>query len=226
MAGDGALSRSGRAVDGDDDLAGRRERAERGGTHPRFFVPCLGRAVKPNRLLFPALAPAASAGLRLLPREALAPRTGLLAPREVVADFPAGLEPLELTLRCPQAGAGELAERVPEAPLAGRAAGRPFPLEGLPLFEAVPAWASLRLPWAPAPALVLQRAVEADRAPLAGRTPAGRESEATRRAGRLPEDDCAGLRSREGVAGRLKWGREAADFPLAAGLRVAAARGV
>lgn len=39
-------------------------------SHPRFFVPCLGRAVKPKRLLLPALAPAENAGLRL-PRASL-----------------------------------------------------------------------------------------------------------------------------------------------------------
>jgi hypothetical protein len=42
------------------------------------------------------------------------------------------------------------------------------------------------------------------RVPLAVCVPAGRDSELERRAGRLLNDDCAGLRSREWVAGRLK----------------------
>jgi hypothetical protein len=57
----------------------------------------------------------------------------------------------------------------------------------------------------------------AGRLPEAEREAAGRDSAPARLAGRLPEADCAGLRSRECVAGRLKWGR-AADFPLANGL--------
>ena len=66
---------------------------------------------------------------------------------------------------------------------------------------------------------------EAGRAPLAVREPTGRDSAPALRAGRLPEDDCAGLRSREWVAGRLKWGRDATGFPLETGLRAAAVRG-
>jgi hypothetical protein len=46
-------------------------------THPRFFVSCLGRAVKPYRLLLPALAPAASAGFRLVREGRASARTSL-----------------------------------------------------------------------------------------------------------------------------------------------------
>jgi hypothetical protein len=67
MAGNRTLSRAGWAINGDNDLANFIERTERGGTHPRFFVPCLGRAEKPNLLLLPVLALAATADFRLLP---------------------------------------------------------------------------------------------------------------------------------------------------------------
>ena len=124
----------------------------------------------------------------------------------------------------PQAGAEDLVECVP-FPLDGRAATRPFPFEPFPLLEAVPACVPLRLPFVPAGALGLQREAEAGRAPLAVREPMGRDSAPVRRTGRLLEFDCAGLRSRGLAAGRLKWGRAAADFPLAAGLRAATVRG-
>ena len=47
MAGNGALSRACRAVNGDDDLPAGFRGAQGAfvRTHPRFFVPCLGRAV-------------------------------------------------------------------------------------------------------------------------------------------------------------------------------------
>jgi hypothetical protein len=57
-----------------------------------------------------------------------------------------------------------------------------------------------------------------------GLADAGRTSAPVRRAGRLAADDCAGFRSREWVAGRLKWGRDAMAFPFEAGLRAAAGR--
>jgi hypothetical protein len=127
MAGDGTLSRSGRAVNGDDDLPGGRTLESFLPTHPRFFVPCLGRAVKPNRLLFPAFEPAARAGLRLLPR---GPRSGPRVLPGCCRRLPAGLPaawPLEWPCAgCPislgAAGAGgeaALAERVPLADSVG-----------------------------------------------------------------------------------------------------------
>ena len=67
MTGDGALPRSGWAVNSDNELANWIGRAKRAGTHPRFFVPCLGRAENPNLLLLPARALAAIEGFRLLP---------------------------------------------------------------------------------------------------------------------------------------------------------------
>jgi hypothetical protein len=76
MAGDCTLARAGRAVNGDDDFAGRSNASQKAffRTHARFFFSCsdwgFGRAVKPYRLLLPALAPAVKAGFRLL-------RTGL-----------------------------------------------------------------------------------------------------------------------------------------------------
>jgi hypothetical protein len=118
-------------------------------------------------LLFPAFAPAARAGFRLLPerttgraagRESL---RGALPLRGVAPGLPAVLATLEWPLRLLpfrefQAAAEGLVERVPEAPLAGRAAGLPFPLERLPLADAAPAWAPLRLPFVSAAALGLQ----------------------------------------------------------------------
>ncbi len=86
----------------------------------------------------------------------------------------------------------------------------------------------------PAGAFGVQREPLAGRAPLVAwepedRAAAERPSELARRAGRapdrLPDDDCAGLRSREGVAGRLKCGRAEALLPLAAGLRAGVVRG-
>ena len=67
MAGNGTLSRAGWPVNSDNNFANRIGRAKRRVTHPRFFVPCLGRAEKPNLLLLPVLALAATAGFRLLP---------------------------------------------------------------------------------------------------------------------------------------------------------------
>jgi hypothetical protein len=58
-----------------------------------------------------------------------------------------------------------------------------------------------------------------------GRADELRVSELERRAGRLLDEDCAGLRSRECAAGRLKCGRAAVDLPVGAGLCVAAILG-
>lgn len=62
VPGDGALSRAGGPVNGDNDFLPR----SRGRTriHPRLFVLRFGLAVKPYRLLLPALAPAVRAGVR------------------------------------------------------------------------------------------------------------------------------------------------------------------
>jgi hypothetical protein len=72
----------------------------------RFLVFCLGRAVKPNRLLFPVFLPAVKAGLRLLLprteraslREALPFRERLPA-RAFPVDLPVALTPLTWPLR-------------------------------------------------------------------------------------------------------------------------------
>ena len=131
------LSRASRAVDGNNDLAGSLNGAQRGffRTHPRFFVPCLGGAVKPNRLEFPAFVPAVSAGLRLLragrasgrasfraalPLRVPLPLLGWLLLREVVVALPAALAPLEWPLRWPHAGADGFLARAPAVPFAGR----------------------------------------------------------------------------------------------------------
>lgn len=193
VAGNGTLSRSGRTVNGDDDLACRIERAGGRITHPRFFVPLFGRAVKPNRLLFPAFVPAARVVFRLPP--------GRAGRAVVLESLLRGALPLPAALavlawppfRELHAGPEGLAERVPEAPLVGRPAGRALLLDPFLLVEAVP----LRLPFVPEAVFGFQRAAEAGRAPLAVREPAGRESAPVRRAGRLLEEDCAGLRSRE-----------------------------
>jgi hypothetical protein len=152
-------------------------------------------------LLFPAFAPAAKAGLRLLRIDRASARASgrasllgaLPLPRErlpvrkAALGLPPVLAPLLWPLRWPHAGAEVFAVRVPEAPWIGRE----------PLAACAPA----------------DRAFD------------GRASELVRRAGRLPVDDCAGFRSLEWAAGRLKWGRAAAFFPLAAGLRAAEVRG-
>ena len=167
------------------------------GNHPRFFVPSLGLAVKPNRLLFPAFVPAVSAGFRLFRaagrvsvRESL---RWLLPVRETV-----DLELFDRPFRCPHAGAVGLAVRAPFDPLAGRL---PLPFEREPLVELEAAWALFR-----------------------GRAPDDRASAVVRRTARPVEAVCAGLRSREDAAGRLKWGRAAAGFPAPAGLRWAGVR--
>ncbi len=78
-----------------------------GPAHPRFFVPLFGRAVKPKRLLFPALAPAASAGLRF-PRDVRASMRTSLRVRAVLRLRPEGLPAVFATfawpLCLPQAG--------------------------------------------------------------------------------------------------------------------------
>ena len=112
MAGYGTLARAGRAVNGYDDLAGGTNAARKVffRTHARFFVSCLGldwdlgRAVKPNRLLFPAFAPAVKAGLRLLrpDRESAraSVRVSVRAPvRPPGLGLAVGLAPLEWPLR-------------------------------------------------------------------------------------------------------------------------------
>jgi len=126
-------------------------------------------------------------------------------------------------LRWLQAGAADLAVRAPDAPFAGRAE-LPFDRDPLAVpFPVCDPLAPLSLDFAEAP-FALQRVPAAGRAPLAGRAEAERVSAAGRRTVRLLADDCAGLRSRECVDGRLKWGRAAAGFPLEAGLRAAAGR--
>ena len=154
-----------------------------------------------------------------------------LALRGLALGLPAVLVPLVWPLRWLHAGAADFAVRAPEVPLVGRAA---LPLEWFPLLEPLPACAPFCLPLTPFEAFALQRTPDPAREPVAVRVPAGRAAEGrtsalVRRAGRLPGllpvDDCAGLRSREWVAGRLKWGRAAADFAVEAGLRAAGVRG-
>lgn len=88
----------------------------------------------------------------------------------------------------------------------------PLPACPFPLWP-LPAWVPLCFALALAGAVGLQRVLEAGREPVAGRAPEGRAaavrvSALGRRTGRLVRwllaDDWAGLRSREGVAGRLK----------------------
>jgi hypothetical protein len=85
----------------------------------------------------------------------------------------------------------------------------PFPLLRDPFAELEAACAPVRLPLVGLAPLAFQRAPEAGREPLAERAAAGRAEEflvsgPERRAVRLPEELCAGLRSREWAAGRLK----------------------
>ena len=184
MLCNGAFARAGRAVDSDNDLPRRLNRAQCYFvcTHPRFFVSCLGRAVKPNRLLFPALVPAVRAGLRLLCAGRASVREsvrGMLLLRTGPLGLPVAFAPLPRL----HVEAEGFAVRAPGALLEGRL---PFPLGRATLLEPVLVCVPLRLPLAPGAALALQRAPLADR-----------ESELGRRAGRLPVADVAGLRSRE-----------------------------
>jgi hypothetical protein len=160
-------------------------------THPSFLVSFLGGAVKPNRLLFPAAALAVRAGFRLLCEERASLRESgrgwLLWP----AGLPEDLAPLVGRLCWFHAGAEDFVVRAPEALLVGRL---PLLLERAPLPELVPGRAALRLLLEE---FEFQRVLEADRATFVARAPDGRESELERRAGWLPEDICAGLRSRE-----------------------------
>src|ERR1039458_4953181 len=160
MASDGAFSRSGRAINRNNDLSARLQSAQ--GvvfrTHARFLVSCLGwvlalgRAVKPYLLLFPALAPGVNAGLRLLRtgrasgreslrgapllRRAVPPRLALVL-RALAPGLAVLLAPFvcPLPLRRPHAGAADFVARPAVAPFAGRLA---LPLEWIPLLEPLP----------------------------------------------------------------------------------------
>jgi hypothetical protein len=68
MTCNGTLPGARRSVNGDDKLGGTTGGAQAVliCTHPRFFVSRLGRAEKPNRVLFPTFVPAVNAGLRLV----------------------------------------------------------------------------------------------------------------------------------------------------------------
>src|SRR5579859_3372205 len=143
MLGNGALSGAGRAINRHDHLADPIVGTEKifVRAHPRFFVFCpplfLAGAVKPYRLLLPALAPAARAGLRL-PRAARASvRTSFLAvprtrlpPRTLEPAFAAGLLPCPLRWLI---GADEdLPLRAPDCTLAEWLCPLPFPLDRAP----------------------------------------------------------------------------------------------
>lgn len=137
--------------------------------------------------------------------------------REVALVLAVGLAPLVWPLRRPHAGAEDFAVRVPEEPLDGCVA---LPFGRNPFFELVAECAPFRLAFVGV--FEPQRAPEAGREPFAvRRAPEVWDSGLVRRAGRLPLEDCAGLRSREWVEVRLKWGRAAAGFALEAGLRAA-----
>jgi len=92
VSSDGTLSRARRSVDSDDEL-GCRIGGSQGlliRAHPRFFVSRIGRAEKPNRVLFPTFVPAVNAGLRLV-------RAGLVSGR--ASFLGAALLRVELELR-------------------------------------------------------------------------------------------------------------------------------
>jgi len=156
-------------------------------------------------LLFPALAPAARAGLRLAVGKTTLYRAAHPCEGAAIAcaggpGFP-GLCTVGMPIALTQAAAVGFAEREFEAPLDGRAA---LPLERVPLRRASielrrGAGRSVRCP----PRTVGRAKPVAEREP-AGRADAVRESALERRTGRLLADDCAGFRSREWVAERLK----------------------
>jgi hypothetical protein len=151
----------------------------------------LGRAAKPKRLAAPAFAPTVDNGFRPL-REALAGRAEPVLLREVALDLPAAAV-APLTLRSPRNGEDDLLALVSGLPLLFA----PLPLLRLPFFTAELEWEPLRFPFVSAAALGLQRDGALARPPLVARELDGRESDALRLAGRLAEEACAGLRSRE-----------------------------
>jgi hypothetical protein len=173
------------------------------------------------------------ASVRASFRGPLLVREVVLLVREVVLGLAAGLladlEPLVWPFRLPHAGVDDFVVRAPETPFAGREVA-PLMREPLlvPLVCFPFACAPFSLPLAVAGGFGLQRV------PLAGLEPflaAGRAAESVparrtgRVAARLPVEDCAGLRSRECTAGRLKWGRAAGDLVSEADLRAAGVRG-
>jgi hypothetical protein len=144
MARDGAFPRARRPINGNDRLPAGFLGAQAAffPGHPRFFVLCFGGAVKPYCLLFPALAPAVKAGLRLPRAERASVRTSLrvVLPRFDPIALPAGLPLPEWPLRWALAAADGFPLRALEMPLAGRAEWTlPFPLERAPLADAAPA---------------------------------------------------------------------------------------
>jgi hypothetical protein len=184
-------------VNGDYDFLSRNCR--RTGVHPRLLVLGFGRAVKPYRLLFPALAPAVKAGVRL-PRGA---RVSLCESLSAEALRPEAVRPEALR---PEALRPEaLRDNVPVRPAEPGLplAAVPFPLR----FAQLPTDGfPLRVPLAEWP-------LELDEWPLevAERPAAGRAS-ALRRGVRALDADCAGLRFRACCAGRLKCARAGAGL--------------
>ena len=123
MPGNRTLAGTGRTIDRDNrpEVRLTRARKVRLCAHPRFFVRCLAGAVKPNRLLLPAFAPAVRAGFRLLREERTSVRASFLGAllfrrrlplRDVELGLPAGLP--ECPLRWLMAEVG-LPFRPPEA---------------------------------------------------------------------------------------------------------------
>jgi hypothetical protein len=144
MPGNCALSSAGWSVNGYDYLPARFSGARRAffRAHPRFFefglALCLDGAVKPYRLLFPALAPAERAGLRLLRAERASGRASFrlalplrrrLPPRAVPLDLPAVLLSWPFPLRWLTAEADGLDFRTPGVTLAEWLRALPFPLD-------------------------------------------------------------------------------------------------
>ena len=228
MPGNGAFAGAGRPINRHNHRSPRNVRAKGAvlGTHPRFFV--LGPAfffagaVKPYRFSLPALAPAAKAGSRLLPAERESGRASFLAvpplrrrptPRTVAPGLPAGLTPLRCPLPFPLRGLVAVAEslpfRTPIETLDVWLRPLPFPLPRVPLVELETVCEPARLPLLGLAPFPFQRAPEPganhwlSALPRAGQKQL-RDSGPERRVVRLLEEPCAGLRSREWAAGRLK----------------------
>jgi hypothetical protein len=120
--------------------------------------------------------------------------------RTFAADLLTGLLPWPL--RWLAGATDDLPLRTPEAVFGECLRPFPFPLVRAPLLALETGRAPLRLPFVLLAPLAAQRAPETGREPLEVRVPEGRADELRvsdpgRRAVRLLEEDCAGLRSRE-----------------------------
>ena len=175
---DGALSRTGRPVDGNNDVSLGLQLGGLVRTHPRFFVPCLLRLLK-NRLPLAPDRPAAASVGRLL----RAPGVLLCGPQTT-------LRPASPSWRCRCA----CSTKAPSTCRCGAhrcrlKRAKKLPVERVPLLVARGMSVPFCFPFFEA----LQRGLDADRVPLCGLDWKPGAHQKLRRAGRPLEADDAGL---------------------------------